>query len=475
MLPFFSALGLLLHRLRRPGHARAQAFPAAIPAALYGGSGRDHARADHGPSHSPQPHAHHHRRESPAAHQDPEHRAERALRESEDRFRAIFNHAAVGMALCRADSVIILQANRRLADLCGLTQHALIGRTLTELVHPADRGALEDAVGSLCRDEHEHACLELRLTDRADPDSDRSTWLRIHLSCTPAEARHRELAVTAEDITGDRLQKDRLQSQAAELARTIERLERSTRELEDFTYAASHDLKEPIRGLCTFAAFTLEDYGDQLDEPGRERLRAMQGQARRMETLLDALLRFSRYGRHEPARVDFNAADAARRAAAGLAPLIAARNAALSIEPLPWVSSDPDWTAALFEELIQNALTFTDSERPTIRIGARLAEPSGQPVFGVSDDGIGIPERHRLAVFKMFKRLHARGRYGNGVGAGLAIAKRIVERHGGRIWAEPSNAGNGTTIWFTLPGSPDAPPAGAPPVDAPVPPAHPDR
>ena len=235
-----------------------------------------------------------------------------------------------------------------------------------------------------------------------------------------------------------------------ELEKSNDELHQSNKELDDFAYIASHDLKEPLRGIHNFSTFLLEDYADKLDEDGRAKLETLIRLTRRMETLIDSLLHFSRLGRVDLAidQVDLNVI--VREAVDSLDINLKEAGIELRIpRRLPTVRADRARVGEIFYNLIVNAMKYNDKERKWIEVGF-LDEPAGSPtVFYVRDNGIGIQQKHFDSVFRIFKRLHGRDKYGGGTGAGLTIVKKIVERHSGKIWVE-STYGEGTTFYFTL-------------------------
>jgi signal transduction histidine kinase len=243
----------------------------------------------------------------------------------------------------------------------------------------------------------------------------------------------------------------RVEDRTRELARRNEELHQSNKELDDFAYIASHDLKEPLRGIHNFSNFLLEDYADKLDDDGRSKLETLMRLTRRMETLIDSLLQFSRLGRVDLAmdQVDLNATVA--EALDSLAITLQEEKVEIRMpRPLPKVRADRARVGEIFANLVVNAVKYNDKVQKWIEIGVQNGSPAGgAPVFYVRDNGIGIPEKHFDSVFRIFKRLHGREKFGGGTGAGLTIVKKIVERHHGRIWLE-SSPGEGTTFYFTL-------------------------
>lgn len=241
----------------------------------------------------------------------------------------------------------------------------------------------------------------------------------------------------------------RVRERTLELEQRNEELNQSNKELDDFAYIASHDLKEPLRGIHNFSSFLIEDYAAKLDDEGRSKLETLMRLTRRMETLIDSLLQFSRLGRVDLAVDQVNLNEIVAEMLDSLAiSLQEDRVEVRVLRPLPAVHADRVRVGEIFHNLIVNAMKYNDKADKWIEIGWR-ENPAGPPVFYVRDNGIGIPEKHHDSVFRIFKRLHGRDKYGGGTGAGLTIVKKIVERHHGRIWLE-SSAGAGTAFYFTL-------------------------
>jgi light-regulated signal transduction histidine kinase (bacteriophytochrome) len=234
----------------------------------------------------------------------------------------------------------------------------------------------------------------------------------------------------------------RLEAQAEELTR-------SNRDLEQFAYVASHDLQEPLRKVSSFCQLLQRRYAGQLDERADQYIGFAVDGAQRMQRLINDLLAFSRIGRltTEFTEVDLNAvvADCVSQQEAGLE----RTHGEVSWANLPTVRGEEPLLAALFGNLIGNSMKFRQPEMPPrVRISARKL--AGEWEITCRDNGIGIEPEYVDKVFVIFQRLHARGAY-PGTGIGLAIAKKIVEYHGGRIWVDTEEPGTGTTIRFTLP------------------------
>jgi light-regulated signal transduction histidine kinase (bacteriophytochrome) len=195
----------------------------------------------------------------------------------------------------------------------------------------------------------------------------------------------------------------------------------------------------------------MADYADKIDDEGKRKLGVLVRLTQRMQSLIESLLRFSRVGRDPLALtlVDPNVVVAEAREA--LIMLVGETDAEITVpRPLPAVRVDRDRFQEVIENLIANGLHYNDSPTRRVEVGwVEPAAPGAPPRFYVKDNGIGIPARHHEVIFRIFKRLHAEGRYCGGTGAGLTITRKIVELHGGKIWVE-SAEGQGSTFWFTL-------------------------
>ncbi|SNC76599.1 Bacteriophytochrome (light-regulated signal transduction histidine kinase) [Hymenobacter gelipurpurascens] len=250
-----------------------------------------------------------------------------------------------------------------------------------------------------------------------------------------------------------------LQTRAASLSRLNSELERSNNELDSFAYVASHDLKEPLRGIHNYSIFLLEDYAEQLDAEGVNKLQTLVRLSQRMESLIESLLQLSRVGRQELTVVETNVQEVVEDVLDMLQPRFEQTGTTATItSPLPTIRCDEVRIREVFNNLMTNAMRYSDQVQRLVRIGLAPAEvrgphgtgnPADFHVFYVQDNGIGIDPKHHENVFKIFKRLHTQEKYGGGTGAGLSIAKKMVEKHHGEIWVG-SVLGQGATFYFSL-------------------------
>lgn len=258
-------------------------------------------------------------------------------------------------------------------------------------------------------------------------------------------------------------------SRAEELAEFNARLARSNAELDAFAYVAGHDLKEPLRGIYKNAFYLMEDVsnGRVLDAPAAVRLESVLRLAGRMDSLLDALLHFAQVSHLSLAREDTDLAVILVEALDMIGVRLLESGVEIRISrPLPQVVCDRMCVREILLNLLTNAVKYRDKPNPWVEIGyldaddvaptfatplPAPADTAGQRIYYVRDNGIGIDMRHRERIFDIFKRLHPREAFGGGSGAGLAIARKLVEQHNGRIWldAEP---GVGSCFYFTLAG-----------------------
>ncbi len=317
----------------------------------------------------------------------------------------------------------------------GYSREALLGKPYTVLLPPAARAGFD--LGTL----QQAGEIESQWVKSDGTVID--VWVGTTI-IRDAEGGFLRSRSAARDVTETRRLSDALRAKNDELLKI-------NQELEEFTYVVSHDLKEPLRTLEAFSNFLAQDYGDKLAGEGQDYIAHLVQASRRLGKLIDDLLTLSRTGRviHSPRPFDW--APASATVLRDLHGLIQRRGAHVSVEgTLPACIGDPERIGQLLANLIGNGLKYNKSDAPEVAIGARPVCPGDtHATIWVRDNGEGIAAQHHEQIFRIFRRLHRNDEV-EGTGAGLAICKRIVEAHGGRIWVE-SKPGDGATFLFTLP------------------------
>jgi signal transduction histidine kinase len=256
------------------------------------------------------------------------------------------------------------------------------------------------------------------------------------------EQRTAELTTANEQLTREVVERKKAEERQAEL---LEQLESANKELKDFAYVVSHDLKAPLRGIKTLAQWITTDYADRLDENGRGQLNLLLSRADRMHNLIDGVLQYSRVGRVKENKVQINLNELVSEVIDMVAP---PANIVVTIEnDLPVIEFERTRIAQVFQNLLSNAVKFMDKPEGQVRIGC-VAE-DGWWKFSVTDNGPGIEEKYFEKIFQLFQTLSPRDEV-ESTGVGLTVVKKIIEMYGGRIWVE-SKVGQGSTFLFTLP------------------------
>jgi PAS domain S-box-containing protein len=385
------------------------------------------------------------------------------LRKAEQRFRRLLEAAPDAMVICRENGEIVL-VNTRTESMLGHSREELLGQHIRLLVPewtydlpwPLDEDTVADPVPLV-------APRELNAVHRDGRN------IPIEISASPLEVDEGLLITSAIRDISERKKAEQARAKVEEevrllnshleelnahleervLART-EELRRSNEELEQFAYVASHDLQEPLRTVSVYTQLLARHYGSVLNASGDAPLfmEFITQSAQRMEYLIRDLLQFSQIDCAGVEQLTSISSESSfNEAVTNLTTSIDEHSATITRDPLPRVKGDPIQLTRLFQNLISNAIKYRSPDQPpVIHVSARL---SGRDwLFSITDNGIGIEPQYAEKVFGIFKRLH--GRDNPGTGIGLAICKKIVARHGGRIWVE-SQLGAGATFHFTLP------------------------
>jgi len=378
-------------------------------------------------------------------------RSERVLRESESRYRSLFDGVPVGL-LRTSPEGRILDANPALVEMFGFpNRDALLGTNINDLyVDPQERQealAEADRKGSV-------TSIELRL-HRSDGTP---IWVRASgRAVRDASGRVVQYEGAMLDVTARKQAENEVHALNRELENRVQertaQLEAANQELEAFAYTAAHDLRAPLITLGGVSQMLLEDYAADLREEGRRHLRQIGESTRHMGALIDDLLSFSRLSRQPVHDQVIAPADLARKVLRTLNGEGTGRQIAVRIGGLPVCRADPALLKQVFVNLLSNALKFTrHREGAAIEVGGHpTSDDPTRNTYFVKDNGVGFDMQYAAKLFGVFQRLHRADEY-EGTGVGLAIVQRIIHRHGGRIWAEGA-PGKGATFYFTLPRS----------------------
>lgn len=342
---------------------------------------------------------------------------------------------------------VMLRVNRTAETMFGFSAEELVGRDITMLMPEPPRSEHGSHVNSFCEMGKSGAigCAGREVAGRRRDGSIFPIDLSVSQMWVDGQ---RIFAGLLRDISVRKAMEREKQQFITDLAR-------SNQELDDFAYIASHDLKEPLRGVANNATFLKEDYEELLDERGIKRVNRMVFLCQRLERLVDDLLYFSRLGRQKLAVQPTNLNEVIKDIQVTLEATLQERNAEIVVEkPLPTIVCDLPRITEVFRNLISNAIKYNKAERRRVEIGVGSTadvDPKAPPetVFYVRDNGIGIPREFHREVFRIFKRLNEEEDSQRGTGVGLTFVQKIIERHRGRIWLE-SEVGAGTTFYFTL-------------------------
>ena len=359
--------------------------------------------------------------------------AEQALRESEDRYRDLVECSQY--LICTHDlQGQILSVNQEGARFLGYNKTDLVGKNIRDLVGPKFGDEFATYLDTIQKHRVAKGLIQIRTAAGELRIWEYHNTLRTEGVASPV------VRAIAHDITERKGVERALREKTEELARSNE-------DLEQFAYVASHDLQEPLRTVTSYVQLLARRYKGKLDADADEFIGFAADGAVRMWNLVNDLLTYSRVGMQ---RNEFEPADSEAALAQSVNDLkvaIEETGALVTHDPLPTVMADPPQLGQLFRNLIGNAIKFRSSEPPRVHISA--SRTGNGWTFSVRDNGIGIAQDYSERIFVIFQRLHNREEYA-GTGIGLAVCKKIVERHGGRIWVK-SDAGKGATFYFILP------------------------
>lgn len=375
------------------------------------------------------------------------HQVHEELREQLERFALAFEQAAIGIVETDVEGRL-LRVNHRFCEIVEMAEEAILGRHLYSLLHPADSSFVRDMAQRLIDGALPIAVGEVRCVKGCGAQ----VWTKIWGSTVrDAEGYPKRLVIAMEDVSERRAAEAAMRDLNQELELRVQErtaaLETSNRELESFSYSVSHDLRAPLRALDGFSLLLAEEYADRLDAQGHDYLRRIRGASQRMGELIDDLLDLARISRREilPRQVDLS--DLARQISVEIGEIESQRVIEWSIAPDVQARGDDLLLRVCLDNLLRNAAKFARGRTPA-RISFGVDGRSGRNVYFVTDNGSGFDMKFVDKLFHPFQRLHSATAF-EGTGIGLATVRRIVERHGGYVWAE-GQEGVGASFYFTL-------------------------
>ncbi|MHC4432183.1 MAG: PAS domain-containing sensor histidine kinase [Planctomycetota bacterium] len=364
-----------------------------------------------------------------------------ALAKNEEKLRTIFEN--VTDVICYLDNTgKILDVNSRITNVIGYRPEEVIGRNFAAIgvFDAAELPGLVKLFKDTVLSSEPVSPFELKLRHK----SGATVFVEVGAQFIKGDGKVKGIVTIVKDITKRKQDEQSLKSLNEELKAVIRKLTAANGELVDFAHVAAHDLKAPLRGIGDLADMMSAEYGDKLDEHGRELLGTLLVRAGRMHSLIDSILKYSQFGRvaDEKETVDLN-----RLLQEVIAAIAPPENVAISTsDRLPTLVCDRTRMIQIFQNLLDNAVKYMDKPRSQIRIDC--AEEDGFWKFSIADNGRGIRPEHFKKIFQMFQTLSSGDDKGTGIG--LAIVKKLVETSGGSIWVE-SQVDEGSTFFFTLP------------------------
>lgn len=363
-------------------------------------------------------------------------RMEEALRGSESKYRTLFDNSPDALLVIDPDTGLPVEFNDRTPQLLGYTPEEFAKLRVWDYEELENADEARAQINRMLREGNDQFESQLRHKDGSVRD--------VRISSQPVEFQGRQLLHSIiTDITDNKRRERKLKHLMGEL-------ERSNEELQQFADVASHDLQEPLRMVASYVQLLRDRYEGRLDGDADDFIGYAVDGANRMQNIISDLLAYARVGSRGKPFATVEMDEVLCKATTSLSKAIDETGTLITADEMPQITADRSQLIQLLQNLIGNAIKFHGSESPSIHLSA--SERQNEWLFSVSDNGIGISPEYFNRIFVIFQRLHGREEY-PGTGVGLAICKRIVERHGGRIWVE-SEPGKGSIFFFSIPRNP---------------------
>jgi len=354
------------------------------------------------------------------------------LEGSDYAYRILIEDMNEGVALLTMD-LSIYYCNSKLASMLEIPLENMIGKPITDFISLNQLKKCKIPIES----DSDNSCKEEISIESAD-----GTLMTFQINISFLEKIDGYYVIVTDLTEQKKAEK--------ELHDLLKDLERSNKELQQFAYVSSHDLQEPLRTIASFTQLLERRYKGKFDSDADEFMDYIVEAAKRMQLMILDLLEYSRVSTNQEEFKEVDTVEVLDEALFNLRGTVENNNAIITYNGLPKVTADKNQLVKIFQNLISNAIKFKkENEQPKIHISAKKDPQKNQYVFGIQDNGIGMDPQYAERIFTLFQRLHTRDEY-QGTGIGLSVVKKIVERHGGRIWVE-SELGKGSTFYFTIP------------------------
>lgn len=362
------------------------------------------------------------------------------IKESETRFRNLFEYAPYPMWVYDLNNLNFLEVNHTSTDLYGYSKEEFLAMKIIDIRPEEEVAKLLEDIRERTQEIQSSGTWKHRLRNGKIIDVEITSHLLDYKG-------HNAVLVISKDITQQKKAEEQIRQLNTELQINVMQLETTNKELESFSYSVSHDLRAPLRALNGYSKIIEEDYAPVLDVEAKRLLGNIQYNAKRMGTLIDDLLAFSRLGRKEVQKTKIDTVALVKNVLKEIN-ISATFNAETKINPLPPADADYALLRQVWINLLSNAMKYSSKkEKPEVQIGS--TETDNEILFFVKDNGAGFNMKYVDKLFGIFQRLHNPAEF-EGTGIGLAIVQRIIAKHGGRVWAE-AETNKGATFYFTLP------------------------